>query len=86
MVVNTIMGSLLELLDINGIGLLTIFILANGWIIRYILAYQKETREEYRSRLNDAIMELEQQKTLNIRLELKNQTLEFRLSKIGKES
>lgn len=71
------MGSMIEMLGIHGIGVATMLILINGWAIRYILAYQKETREEYRSRLNDAILELEQQKTLNIRLELKIQTLEY---------
>lgn len=77
------MGSILELIQLEGIGALSILIFVNIWVVRYIFAYQKETRDEYRSRLNDAIMELEQQKTLNIRLELKIQTLEFYK---GKES
>ena len=58
-------------------GLLSIFGL-NIWAVRIILAFQKETRDEYRARLRDAIVEIDQQKARNIRLELRLQTLEYR--------
>lgn len=48
----------------------------NIWAVRLVMAYQRETREEYRARLRDAVMELDHQKSRNIRLELKIQTME----------
>ncbi len=56
-------------------GLLSL-IAINIWAVRLIRTYQRETREEYRARLRDAVMELDHQKSRNIRLELKIQTME----------
>lgn len=61
---------------IGGFGLVTI-LSVNIWVYRIVMLYCKETREEYRNRLNETVIELEQQKTVNIRLELRIQTMEF---------
>jgi hypothetical protein len=61
---------------IGGFGFVTI-LSAVVWVSRVILMYCKETRDEYVNRLNEAVLELEQQKTANIRLELRIQTMEF---------
>lgn len=47
------------------------------WAFRVIMAYCRETREEYVTRLNEAVLELERQKNINVRLELKIHTMEF---------
>lgn len=52
----------------------------NALIIRYILQYLRETREEYSRRLTRAIIELESQKTLNIQLKYENERLNNLLS------
>jgi uncharacterized membrane protein (DUF485 family) len=62
------MTSLLEMPILGGVTLgLAIFI--NVLVVRYIMQYQRETREEYSRRLTRAVIELEAQKTANIRLE-----------------
>lgn len=38
-------------------------------VIRYIRAYQRETRDEYARRLTKAVIELESMKTVNAKLE-----------------
>lgn len=68
-----------KLLNYNmmgGVGFITILSVVI-WGYRLIMMYCKETREEYCNRLNEAVLELEQQKTENIRLELRIQTMEF---------
>ena len=52
----------------------------NILVIRYILQYQRETREEYSRRLTRAVIELEAQKTVNAKLEFENQRLKNLLS------
>lgn len=47
----------------------------NILVVRYILQYQRETREEYSRRLTRAVIELEAQKTLNAKLECENERL-----------
>lgn len=61
---------------VGGFGFITVASVVL-WGVRVIMLYSKETREEYRNRLNEAVLELEQQKTINIRLELRIQTMEF---------
>lgn len=60
------------LFDIPVIGGVTLglAITINVIVLRYILHYIKETREEYVRRLTQAVIELEYQKTENLRLEL----------------
>ena len=60
----------------GGLGFITILSVI-VWAYRVIMLYCQETRDEYRNRLNEAVLELEQQKTINIRLELRIQTMEF---------
>ncbi len=60
----------------GGFGLLTILSL-NVWMFRFVILYCRETREEYRDRLSNAILENEQLKSTINRLELYNRTLEF---------
>lgn len=61
-----------SLFDIPLIGGLTLGLAAtiNVIILRYIFHYVRETREEYVRRLTQAVIELEYQKTENLRLEL----------------
>jgi len=61
---------------LSGLGLLSI-LSGLWWGYRLIMAYCRETREEYRNRLHDTAMELERQKMVNVKLELKVQTLEY---------
>ena len=58
-------------------GGLTIGILVtiNIFVVRYILAVLRENREEYSRRLTKAVIELEMQKTINIRLEIEIERL-----------
>ena len=60
----------------GGIGFVTVLSVI-FWVFRVVMLYCQETRDEYRNRLNEAVLELEQQKTINIRLELRIQTMEF---------
>ncbi len=71
-IINQLLSSKLA----GGFGFLTILSVV-VWAYRVIMLYCKETRDEYRNRLNEAVLELEQQKTQNIRLELRIQTMEF---------
>ncbi len=45
--------------------------------IRFIFQYSKETREEYVRKLTQAVIELEYQKTENLRLELELEKMKF---------
>ncbi len=77
--VNTTMEWIDQLLSsklAGGLGFITILSVI-VWAYRVIMLYCQETRDEYRNRLNEAVLELEQQKTINIRLELRIQTMEF---------
>lgn len=60
----------------GGFGFITILSVVI-WAYRVIRLYCQETRDEYRNRLNEAVLELERQKTINIRLELRIQTMEL---------
>jgi hypothetical protein len=73
------MGTFNQLLTSNYVGGVGFFAILSGilWAYRVIMLYCQETRDEYRNRLNEAVLELEQQKTTNIRLELRIQTMEF---------
>jgi uncharacterized membrane protein (DUF485 family) len=72
--VNTYMT---DLLDIPILGGLTVGVVLfiNILVARYILQYQRETREEYSRRLTRAVIELEAQRTANLRLEFDNERL-----------
>jgi hypothetical protein len=71
-----ILSQLLNSKLAGGFGFVTILSVVI-WAYRVIMLYCQETRDEYRNRLNEAVLELEQQKTTNIRLELRIQTMEF---------
>jgi hypothetical protein len=59
------------LFDLPIIGSVTFSVAAfiNILVVRYILQYLRETREEYARRLTKAVIELEVQKTINAKLE-----------------
>jgi hypothetical protein len=71
-----ILNQLLSSKLVGGFGFVTVLSVVI-WAYRVIMLYCQETRDEYRNRLNEAVLELEQQKTTNIRLELRIQTMEF---------
>lgn len=60
---------------IGGFGILS-FIVMNFWAYRVIRAFQRETRDDYRTRLQDAQSENENLKARILRLELKIQSLD----------
>jgi hypothetical protein len=68
-----IIDQIFALKALGGLGLLIPLL----WGYRVIMLYCKETRENYRDRLTATVLELEEQKTINIRLELRIQTMEF---------
>ncbi len=63
-------------LRVAGLGL-GIILVVIFWIYRILMAFSRETRNEYITRLNEAVLELEKEKNMNIRLQLKIQTMEF---------
>ena len=56
------MGSLYSF---NGFGVI-LFAMSNFWMVRYIVCYMQETREDYKIKLTVALAELDYQKAVNI--------------------
>lgn len=73
---NAMLHSLFDAPIIGGITL-GLVIAVNLLIVRYIMQYQRETRDEYTRRLTRAVIELEVQKTLNAKLEADNYKLRY---------
>jgi uncharacterized membrane protein (DUF485 family) len=69
----------LNLFDMPIIGGITVglALAINVLVVRYIVQYQRETREEYARRLTRAVIELEAQKTVNARLEYEVERLKY---------
>ena len=67
---------IMELKFAGGVTLSGVFLVV-FWLYRLTMAYLRETREEYISRLNDAVLELERQKSINMRLRFRIHTLEY---------
>lgn len=70
-----------DFFNIQLVGGVSFFIAVNTLIIRYIRAYQRETREEYARRLTKTVIELESLKTVNARLEFEIERLLYLQSK-----
>ncbi len=60
----------------SGFGLISALVVIL-WFFRIAKEYQRETRQEYIRRLNEAVLELEQLRMKNTRLELRLHTMEF---------
>lgn len=61
-------------------GILSFFVL-NIWAYRVIRAFQRETRDDYRTKLNDTQMENDKLKARILRMELRIQALEYEINK-----
>lgn len=68
-----------SLFDIPILGGITVglVIAVNLLVLRYIMQYQRETRDEYARRLTRAVIELEVQKTINAKLDAENYRLRY---------
>jgi hypothetical protein len=68
------MGELLNFPLVGGVSF-SLILAVNVLVIRYIRAYQRETRDEYARRLTKAVIELESLKTENAKLEFEIERL-----------
>lgn len=68
------LGNLIDFPIAGGITF-GIAISINALLVRYMFMYMRETREEYARRLTRAVIELEVQKTANVKLECENKIL-----------
>lgn len=62
------MGEFLNIPLVGGASF-GVLLAINIVVVRYIRAYQRETRDEYARRLTKAVIELESMKTVNAKLE-----------------
>jgi hypothetical protein len=73
-------GNLFDVPVVGGVTL-GLFLTVNIIVVRYVMQYMRETREEYVKKMTQAIIEAEYQKTENMRLRYQLERLGIRVGK-----
>ena len=73
-------GNLFDVPVVGGVTL-GLILTVNIIVVRYVMQYMRETREEYVKKMTQAIIEAEYQKTENMRLRYQLERLGIRVGK-----